>query len=140
MLFDMKNLLVILIGIICLCASSCGGHKVITVDVPKVSKEYVYKTDTLIKEDSIYIFNDRFIKNDTIFITKFQDRFKYVYKNRVDTLIKVDTITIVNTEQIKSLSDENEELKNVNYFYCKIGMMMLIIIGFMALYNFIKRI
>lgn len=139
MLFDMKNLLLILIGIICLCAS-CSGHKVITVDVPKVQKEYVYQRDTLIKEDSIYIFQDRYTKNDTIYITKFQDRFKYVYKNRVDTLVRTDTITIVNTEQIESLTEENDALKHVNYFYRKIGMMMLIIIGFMALYNFIKRI
>lgn len=118
----------------------CRSTKVVEVDVPKIEKEYIVKSDTVRQIDSIYISNDRYIVNDTVYVTKFQDRFKYVYKNRVDTLIKVDTITIVNTEQIKNLSDENEALKNVNYFYRKIGLMMLIIIGFMALYNFIKRI
>ena len=124
MLFDMKNLLVILIGIIALC-SSCGGHKVITVDVPKVSKEYIYQRDTIIKEDSIYIFNDRYIKNDTIFITKFQDRFKYVYKNRIDTLIKVDTITIVDEAKVIEQQEQIDALTQVMNYYRILGMMLI---------------
>lgn len=121
----MKNLLVILIGIICLCASSCGGHKVITVDVPKVTKEYVYQRDTLIKEDSIYIFNDRYTKNDTIYVTKFQDRFKYVYKNRVDTLIKTDTITIVDEAKIVEQQEQIDGLTQVMNYYRILGMMLI---------------
>lgn len=134
----MKRFVFILMLAFIVCG--CRSTKVVEVDVPKIEKEYIVKSDTVRQIDSIYISNDRYIVNDTVYVTKFQDRFKYVYKNRVDTLIKVDTITIVNTEQIKNLSDENEALKNVNYFYRKIGLMMLIIIGFMALYNFIKRI
>lgn len=118
----------------------CRSTKVVEVDVPKVSKEYIVKSDTVRQVDSVYVANDRYILNDTVYISKVNEKFKYVYKIKTDTLVRTDTITIVNTEQIKNLSDENEALKNVNYFYRKIGMMMLIIIGFMALYNFIKRI
>lgn len=125
MLYDMKNLLIILIGIICLCASSCGGHKVITVDVPKVTKEYVYKTDTLLKEDSIYIFQDRYVKNDTIYITKFQDRFKYVYKNRIDTLVKVDTITIVDESKVIEQQEQIDAITQVMNYYRILGMMLI---------------
>ena len=120
----MKNLLIILIGIICLCAS-CSGHKVITVDVPKVQKEYVYQRDTLIKEDSIYIFNGRYIKNDTIYVTKFQDRYKYLYKNRVDTLIKSDTITIVDESKIVEQQEQIDALTQVMNYYRILGMMLI---------------
>lgn len=118
---------------------SCRSTKVVEVDVPKVEKEYIVKSDTVHQIDSVYISNDRYILNDTVYVTKINEKFKYIYKVKTDTLVRTDTITIVNTEQIKSLNDENEALKNVNYFYRKIGLMMLIIIGFMALYNFIKR-
>ena len=120
----MKNLLIILIGIICLCAS-CSGHKVITVDVPKVQKEYVYQRDTLIKEDSIYIFQDRYTKNDTIYIKEFKDRFKYVYKNRIDTLIKVDTITIVDEAKIVEQQETIEAVTQVMNYYRILGMMLI---------------
>lgn len=126
-------LMITLILMVC----SCRSTKV--VDVPKIEKEYIVKSDTVRQIDSIYISNDRYILNDTVYVTKVNEKFKYVYKTKTDTLIKTDTITIVNTEQIKSLTDENEALRNVNYFNRKIGLMMLIIIGFMALYNFIKR-
>lgn len=128
-------LMITLILMVC----SCRSTKVVEVDVPKIEKEYIVKSDTVRQIDSIYISNDRYILNDTVYVTKVNEKFKYVYKTKTDTLIKTDTITIVNTEQIKSLTDENEALRNVNYFYRKIGLMMLIIIGFMALYNFIKR-
>lgn len=133
----MKRFVLMITLIFMLC--SCRSTKVVEVDVPKIEKEYIVKSDTVRQIDSVYISNDRYILNDTVYITKFQDRFKYIYKTKTDTLIKTDTITILNTEQIKNLSDENEALRNVNYFYRKIGLMMLIIIGFMALYNFIKR-
>ena len=121
----MRNLLIILIGIIALCASSCGGHKVITVDVPKVQKEYVYQRDTLIKEDSIYIFNDRFTKNDTVYVTKVNEKFKYVYKNRVDTLVKIDTITIVDESKIVEQQEQIDALTQVMNYYRILGMMLI---------------
>lgn len=133
----MKRFIFILMLAFIVCG--CRSTKVVEVDVPKIEKEYIVKSDTVRQVDSIYISNDRYILNDTVYITKVNEKYKYVYKTRIDTLVRTDTITIVNTEQIKSLNDENEALKNVNYFYRKIGLMMLIIIGFMALYNFIKR-
>lgn len=134
----MKRFVLMITLILMVC--SCRSTKVVEVDVPKVEREYIVERDTVRQVDSVYVANDRYVVGDTVYVTKFQDRFKYVYKTKIDTLVRTDTITIVNTEQIKNLSDENEALKNVNYFYRKIGMMMLIIIGFMALYNFIKRI
>lgn len=129
----------ILILILGLMLSSCGGTKVITVDVPRVEKEYVIKSDTVHRVDSVYVANDRYAKNDTVYVSKYIDRYKYLYKNRIDTLVRTDTITIVNTEQIEALTKENDALRNVNYFYKRIGILFLAIIGCLVLLVALKR-
>lgn len=125
-----------LLGVI-LCG--CGTTRVVTVDVPKIEKEYVVKSDTVRQVDSVFISNDRYIVGDTVVVSKYVDRFKYIYKTRVDTLIKCDTVTIVNTEQIEALSKENDALRNVNYFYRRIGILFLIIIGCLVMLVALKR-
>lgn len=117
----------------------CGSTKVIQVDVPRVEKEYVASVDTVRQVDSVYMANDRYIVGDTVVVSKYVDRFKYIYKVRVDTLMRTDTITIVNTEQIKALTKENDALKNVNYFYKRIGILFLVIIGCLVLLVALKR-
>lgn len=111
----------------------------VTVDVPRVEKEYVVKSDTVHRVDSVYISNDRYIVGDTVVVSKYVDRFKYIYKMRTDTLVKCDTVTIVNTEQIKALTKENDALKNVNYFYKRIGILFLVIIGCLVMLVALKR-
>lgn len=125
----------ILVVVLC----GCGGTKVITVDVPKIEKEYIVKSDTVHRVDSVFIANDRYVKNDTVFVTKVNEKFKYIYKVRVDTLMRTDTITIVNTEQIEALTKENDALRNVNYFYRRIGILFLVIIGCLVLLVALKR-
>lgn len=129
----------ILILILGLMLSSCGSTRVVTVDVPKIEKEYVIKSDTVHRIDSVYVANDRYVMNDTVYVTKVNKKFKYVYKVRVDTLMRTDTITIVNTEQIKALTKENDALRNVNYFYRRIGILFLAIIGCLVLLVALKR-
>ena len=124
---------------IALVTAGCGGTKVVTVDIPKIEKEYVVSVDTLHQYDSIYVFNDRYIDRDTVYLTQISQKFRYIYKTRVDTLLKTDTITVVNTEQIKALTDENDSLKATGYFYRYLCMCLLVIIGLMGLYIFFKR-
>lgn len=133
----MNRYILIMILVVVLCG--CGGTKVITVDVPKIEKEYIVKSDTVHRVDSVFIANDRYVKNDTVFVTKVNEKFKYIYKVRVDTLMRTDTITIVNTEQIEALTKENDALKNVNYFYRRIGILFLVIIGCLVLLVALKR-
>ena len=62
--------------------------KTVEVPVEVIKKEYIHDT----KIDSIYIRDsvDRWQKGDTLYITKWHTKFKYI--NRVDTIIKTDSI------------------------------------------------
>lgn len=135
----MKRIVLILLVMIALMATGCKGAKVITVDVPKIEKEYIVSTDTVHQYDSVFVLNDRYAQKDTIYITKVSERYKYLYKVRVDTLLKTDTVTIVNTEQIKALTDENDALKATGYFYRRLGLCLIGIIAVMGLYLIFKK-
>ena len=134
-----KIVLILVLGFIALMVCSCRGTKVVTVEVPKIEKEYITSTDTVHQFDSVYISNDRYIIGDTVVVSKYVDRYKYLYKTRVDTLLKTDTITIVNKEQIKALAKENDALKATMNFYRRLGLCLIGIIAVMGLYFFFKR-
>ena len=83
----MKKLLFIVFTILML--MSCKTiTKTVEVPVEVIKKEYIHDT----KIDSIYIRDsvDRWQKGDTLYITKWHTKFKYI--NRVDTIIKTDSI------------------------------------------------
>lgn len=135
----MKRIGFILVVMIALMATGCGGTKIVTVDVPKIEKEYVVSVDTVHQFDSIYVFNDRYIDRDTVYNTKISEKYRYIYKTRVDTLLRCDTITVIDTEQIKALSSENDGLKAVGYFYRTLCLCLLGIIALMGLRIFFKK-
>lgn len=62
--------------------------KIVEVPVEVIKKEYIHDT----KIDSVYIRDstDRRQKGDTLYITKWHTKFKYI--NKVDTLVKIDSI------------------------------------------------
>ena len=134
-----KIVLILVLGFIALTVCSCRGTKVVTVEVPKIEKEYISSTDTVHQYDSVFVFNDQRVERDTVFITKVNEKYKYLYKTRVDTLIRCDTITVVNTEQVKALAKENDALKATGYFYRRLGLCLIGIIAVMGLYILFKR-
>ena len=135
----MRKLVLVILGLLSLVVSGCRGTKVVTVEVPKIEKEYVVSTDTVHQYDSVFVFNDRYVQKDTIYITKVSERYKYLYKMRVDTLLKTDTITVINTEQIEALAKENDALKATGLFYRRFGLCLLGIIAVMSLYLIFKK-
>lgn len=135
----MRKLVLVILGLLALAVCSCRGSKVVTVEVPRIEKEYITSTDTVHQFDSVYIFNDQRVVKDTVYISKVNEKFRYIYKTRTDTLFRTDTVTIVNTEQIKALSSENDGLKATMYFYRYLGMSLLVIIGMMGIYIFFKK-
>lgn len=68
------------------------------VSVPEYHNVYVNKHDTLTKHDSVYQkeFVDRFVKGDTVFLTKTQVdyRFRNIYKTLYRDSIKTDSIRV----------------------------------------------
>ena len=71
--------------------SACRtSTKIVEVPVEVIKKEYIHDT----KIDSVYIRDsiDRWQKGDTLFITKYSTKYKYL--NRVDTIPKIISTTI----------------------------------------------
>ena len=135
----MKQISLVILGLLALMVCSCRGTRVITIDVPKIEKEYVASVDTVHQFDSVWVFNEKYAQKDTIYITKVNERYKYLYKVRTDTLLKTDTITIVNKEQIKALAKENDALKATMNFYRRLGLCLIGIIAVMGLYLIFKK-
>ena len=83
----MKKLVSIMLAILMLSACKTTT-KIVEVPVEVVKKEYIHDT----KIDSVYIRDsvDRWQKGDTLYITKWHTKFKYI--NKVDTIIKTDSI------------------------------------------------
>lgn len=101
----MRRLLLIML--VTLILSACKTTtKIIEVPVEVVKKEYIQNTrvDSIFIRDSI----DRWLKGDTLYITKYSTKYKYV--NRVDTIVKTDTIP-------KIVTVENKVEVEVNHIY-----------------------
>lgn len=68
------------------------------VSVPEYHNVYVNKHDTLTKYDSVYqeVFVDRYVKGDTIYLTKTKVdyRFRNLYKTRYRDSLKIDSIRV----------------------------------------------
>lgn len=135
----MKQISLVILGLLALVATGCRGTKIVTVEVPKIEKEYIVSTDTVHQFDSVYVFNDRYISRDTVYLTQISQKYRYLYKMRTDTLVRCDTITVVDKEQIKTLTDENDALKATMYFYRYLCLCLVVIIGLIGVYNFFKR-
>lgn len=105
----MKKLVFIVIAILLFSACKTITKTIeVPVEIPVevVKKEYICDT----KIDSVYIRDsiDRWQKGDTLFITKYSTKYKYL--NRVDTILKVDTIP-------KIISTTIEKKVEVNHIY-----------------------
>lgn len=68
------------------------------VSVPEYHNVYVNKHDTLTKHDSVYQkeFVDRYVKGDTIYLTKTKVdyRFRNLYKTKYRDSLKIDSIRV----------------------------------------------
>lgn len=82
--------------IVALLLAGCQSVKYIPVEV--VRTEYVSKTDTFIKKDSIHIKDSvsMIVRNDTILIDRWHIQYKDRWKYQIvtDTIIKTDSIPV----------------------------------------------
>ena len=96
----MKKLVFIIITILLFSACRTITKTIeVPVEIPVevVKKEYIHDT----KIDSVYIRDsvDRWQKGDTLYITKWHTKFKYI--NKVDTIIKTDSIPKIESVEKK---------------------------------------
>lgn len=91
----LKLILIFIAGFTISILNSCKSKEY--VYVPEYHTSYVTKTDTFIKNDSVYLKDSIFIetKGDTVYYNKvtFNDRYRYIYKIINDTIIKNDAIS-----------------------------------------------
>ena len=88
----LRNKIILLLTLI-LCSCSTTKNVERTLDI---SKEYIYKTDTFVRKDTLLKYDSIFVKlcGDTTYIEKWHTAYKtkYEYLNKVDTVYKTDTI------------------------------------------------
>lgn len=75
------------------------------IPVETIRTQYIAKTDTLLRQDSIILRDSVTIytKGDTVYTTRltYKDRLRYIYKANTDTIHQTDTITNVVTVEVE---------------------------------------
>ena len=88
--------LAMVVMFILMAAGILASCKTKYVTVPEYHKEYIVRSDTVARVDSVLLHDSVFVYNvgDTIVINKvmYRDRVKNVYKTRTDTILKRDSI------------------------------------------------
>ena len=134
----MKKLVFIVITILLFSACRTITKTIeVPVEIPVevVKKEYIHDT----KIDSIYIRDsiDRWQKGDTLYITKWHTKFKYI--NKVDTIVKTDSIPkIVSVVKEVEVNHIYWWQKSLMYIGVLVVIILLSIIGF-KLYKLIRK-
>ena len=134
----MKKLVSIVIAILLFSACRTITKTIeVPVEIPVevVKKEYIHDT----KIDSIYIRDsiDRWQKGDTLYITKWHTKFKYI--NKVDTIVKTDSIPkIVPVVKEVEVNHIYWWQKSLMYIGVLVVIILLSIIGF-KLYKLIRK-
>lgn len=86
----------LVIGVILLAFTGCKTKE--NIKVPSVRTEYVCRTDTFAKLDSIYMKDSVYVfqKGDTVFHKKvvYRDRYHNIYNVKTDTIIKTDSVAV----------------------------------------------
>lgn len=105
----------------CLLIALCSCTTTKVVEVPKVHTEYIYKSDTLIKTDSIHVKDSVFVqmKGDTLLIEKW----KTAYRDRVRYEVKVDSVMVTDTltkvVQVNKLTHwQRKKIRYFPYLFC----------------------
>ena len=84
------------IFIILLTLASCRSVKYVPVE--KVVKEYVNRTDTFIRTDSVYVGDSTviYMDGDTVFVDRWHTRYRDRWRDRVliDSFIRTDSVQV----------------------------------------------
>lgn len=103
------------------------------VSVPEYHNVYINKHDTLTKHDSIYQkeFVDRYIKGDTVFLTKTKVdyRYKNIYKTLYHDSIKTDSVRVPYPIERKLNKWESLKMEVGGWAIGGMSVVLLVVIG-----------
>ena len=90
--------LAMVVMFILMAAGILASCKTKVVTVPEYHKEYIVRSDTVARVDSVLLHDSVFVYNvgDTIVVNKvmYRDRVRNVYKTRTDTICKTDSVCV----------------------------------------------
>lgn len=122
----MKYIVILFVALL-----SLVGCKTKYVAVPEYHKEYITRTDTFVKLDSVYAKDSVFMyhNGDTIFVNKvaYRDRYHNIYKVKLDTIIKSDSIPCPVERQLT----KNEQ-RLMSLGKCFIGFLFSLVVAIAA--------
>lgn len=108
------------------------------VSVPEYHNVYVTKHDTLTKHDSIYQkeFVDRYVKGDTVFLTKTQVdyRFRNIYKTLYRDSIKKDSVRVPYPVERKLNKWESLKMEVGGWAIGGLSAVLIAVIGYIVLW------
>ncbi len=85
------------------------------IPVETIRTQYIAKTDTLLRQDSIILHDSVTIytQGDTVYTTRltYKDRLRYIYKANTDTIHQTDTITSVVKVEVEKKPTFRERVK-----------------------------
>ena len=92
------------------------------VTVPEYHKEYIVRSDTIARVDSVVIKDSVFVYNngDTMVVNKvmYRDRVRNVYKVRTDTIMRSDSVSVPYPVE-KELTKAEQRYMAVGKYACK---------------------
>ncbi len=119
-------LIVLVVGIVALVFAGCKSKEYITV--PEYHTEYICRTDTFAKLDSVYLKDSVYVyhKGDTVYHNKvtYRDRWHNIYKVKTDTIIKSDSV-VVPYPVTRELTRNEQRLMTLGRLF--IGFLFLVI-------------
>lgn len=121
----------LVVGLVMLALVGCKSKEYITV--PEYHTEYVCRTDTFHKLDSVYVKDSVYVyqKGDTVYYNKvaYRDRWHNIYKVKTDTFIKRDSLSVP-YPVTRELTKNEQRLMTLGRLF--VGFLFLVVIAMVA--------
>ena len=120
--FDWWQLILIVMIALMMLGLFAGCKSTKYVTVPEYHTEYIVRSDTVAKVDSVTVRDSVFVyhNGDTIVINKvmYRDRVRNVYKTRTDTLLRRDSVNVPYPVE-KQLTKAERRYLAIGKYVCK---------------------
>lgn len=122
-----RAIALLIVGLVVLVLSGC---KTKYVSVPEYHTEYIVRSDTFAKVDSVLLHDSVFVyhNGDTVIVNRvaYRDRWRNIYKVKLDTIYRKDSV-YVSTPTVQTLSKTDWRLITISVL---IAAVTFLVIGF----------